>query len=58
MSDNNRPFLDANALNSTIQAVRDRPELGKVSFNMTSASKGAVPKWGMEITNGLLPRCT
>ncbi|MDZ4176725.1 MAG: OsmC family protein [Hydrogenophaga sp.] len=42
MSTTHRPFLDVNALNSTIDAVRDRPELGMVSFNMKSASKGGL----------------
>lgn len=42
MNPEQRPFLNLQALNDTIAAVRERRELGKVSFNMSSHSRGGL----------------
>ena len=37
-----KPYADINAIRETIEAVRKQPQLGKVTFNMKSKSKGGL----------------
>mgnify|MGYP003582599962 CR=1 FL=1 len=42
MSKSTKPYADIEAIRTTINAVRQQPELGKVTFNLKSRSKGGL----------------
>lgn len=42
MTSSTKPFVDFDAMTATIAAVREQPQLGKVSFSMKSTSMGGL----------------
>lgn len=50
-----KPYLDIDAIKATVEAVREQPALGKVTFNMKSRATGGVAletKTGPIVQNG------
>lgn len=56
MTTTTKPYLDIDAVRATVEAVRQQPALGKVTFNMKSRATGGVAletKTGPILQNGV-----